>query len=565
MNPADALLALGIVIALAAFFGAWATFFRLPLIIAYILTGLILGPFLFKSSADTSFALMRDLGLSFLLFLVGLEIKTSEFKEFSGKALIAGFLQIFGTAFVGYFLAILLGFSALASFYIAVALAFSSTVIVVKILSEKRDLDSLYGKLTVAILLLQDLAAIILLILLPALGSKGDFNVSSFFITIAVGSILVSLIYLLSRKVLPYLFERVAVNLELLFLTSIAWVLLIAAISAKLNFSLEIGAFLAGLGLASLKQEHQIAARVRPLRDFFIVIFFIILGSQIVVTFQFKILFEALLLSAFVLMIKPLIVLVSLARLGFKRRTAFLSGVSLAQISEFSLIILFLAYKQHVVSSETVSVLTLTALITFGVSSYLLVYATKIYRSVEKYLRFVEVKEVFAEKNVKTELEDHVVLIGCDRLGWEVLKQLKKQGKKVLVVDFNPTIINSLKEAQVDFLFGDVTDPEIWEEANIEKAVLIISTIFDPDDTEELLHNLKDSGSKPIVFVTAAEREWAVKFYRHGADYVIVPRVLSGHQVAHLLTAQKLSAIREGEMKKDHLEELHASLEKINL
>ncbi|HSX57747.1 MAG TPA: cation:proton antiporter [Candidatus Saccharimonadales bacterium] len=565
MNPADALLALGIVIALAAFFGAWATFFRLPLIIAYILTGLILGPFLFKSSADTSFALMRDLGLSFLLFLVGLEIKTSEFKEFSGKALIAGFLQIFGTAFVGYFLAILLGFSALASFYIAAALAFSSTVIVVKILSEKRDLDSLYGKLTVAILLLQDLAAIILLILLPALGSKGDFNVSSFFITIAVGSILVSLIYLLSRKVLPYLFERVAVNLELLFLTSIAWVLLIAAISAKLNFSLEIGAFLAGLGLASLKQEHQIAARVRPLRDFFIVIFFIILGSQIVVTFQFKILFEALLLSAFVLMIKPLIVLVSLARLGFKRRTAFLSGVSLAQISEFSLIILFLAYKQHVVSSETVSVLTLTALITFGVSSYLLVYATKIYRSVEKYLRFVEVKEVFAEKNVKTELEDHVVLIGCDRLGWEVLKQLKKQGKKVLVVDFNPTIINSLKEAQVDFLFGDVTDPEIWEEANIEKAVLIISTIFDPDDTEELLHNLKDSGSKPIVFVTAAEREWAVKFYRHGADYVIVPRVLSGHQVAHLLTAQKLSAIREGEMKKDHLEELHASLEKINL
>lgn len=565
MNPADALLALGIVIALAAFFGAWATFFRLPLIIAYILTGLILGPFLFKSSADTSFALMRDLGLSFLLFLVGLEIKTSEFKEFSGKALIAGFLQIFGTAFVGYFLAILLGFSALASFYIAAALAFSSTVIVVKILSEKRDLDSLYGKLTVAILLLQDLAAIILLILLPALGSKGDFNVSSFFITIAVGSILVSLIYLLSRKVLPYLFERVAVNLELLFLTSIAWVLLIAAISAKLNFSLEIGAFLAGLGLASLKQEHQIAARVRPLRDFFIVIFFIILGSQIVVTFQFKILFEALLLSAFVLMIKPLIVLVSLARLGFKRRTAFLSGVSLAQISEFSLIILFLAYKQHVVSSETVSVLTLTALITFGVSSYLLVYATKIYRSVEKYLRFVEVKEVFAEKNVKTELEDHVVLIGCDRLGWEVLKQLKKQGKKVLVVDFNPTIINSLKEAQVDFLFGDVTDPEIWEEANIEKAVLIISTIFDPDDTEELLHNLKDSGSKPIVFVTAAEREWAVKFYRHGADYVIVPRVLSGHQVAHLLTAQKLSAIREGEMKKDHLEELHSSLEKINL
>ncbi len=565
MNPADSLLALGIVVALAAFFGAWATFFRLPLIIAYIIAGLILGPLLFKNSTDQTFALLRDLGLSFLLFLVGLEIKTAELKQYGRQSIIASTVQIFATAALAFGFSLLLGFSAIASFYIAVAITFSSTVIVVKLLSEKRDLDSLYGKLTVSMLLLQDLAAIFLLILIPALGARGEFSASSFVITIIVGTVLVSLIYLLSRKVLPYIFERVARNLELLFLTSIAWLFLVAAVSAKLNFSLEIGAFLAGLGLASLKQEHQIAARIRPLRDFFIVIFFIMLGSQIIVNFELSTLWQALVLTVFVLLVKPSVVLVTLGRLGFKRRTAFMTGVSLAQLSEFSLIILFLGFKTGVISAHVVSVLTLTALLTIGISSYALVFATKIYRRLEHYLRPLELKETQLEKNIKSELEDHVVLIGCDRLGWEVLKQLKKQDKKVLVVDFNPTIINALKEQGIEYLFGDITDPEIWEQANIARAEIVISTVFDPTDSEELLSNLKGVSPKPIVFVTAAEREWAVKLYHRGADYVIVPRILSGHQVAHLLTYQKLTEIKEGKLKEDHLEELRESLEKLNL
>ncbi len=565
MSAADPLLALGIVVAFAALLGAWASFLRLPLIISYILAGLILGPVLINNSHIETFTLLRDLGLSFLLFLVGLEIKTGELKSFGKQALIIGAIQIVVTTILGFLLALCLGFSSVASLYIAIALTFSSTVIVVKLLTEKRDFDSLYGKLAVSILLLQDVAAIFVLILLPAIGKEGEFGFGKFFITIAVGLVLVGLVYYLSKKVLPHLFERLARNLELLFLTSLAWLLLISAISGKLGFSIEIGAFLAGLGLASLKEEHQIAARIRPLRDFFIVIFFIILGSQLVVDFSVATIGIAIILSGFVLFLKPLLVMFVVGRLGFRRRTAFMTGLTLSQISEFSLVIIFLGSRQGLLPDSVVAILTLTAFITIACSSYLLSFATKIYRKFEKYLKFVERKGEQLETNLELNLDGHTVLIGCNRLGWEILKQLQKQAKDILVVDFNPTVVKALQELKVNYLFGDITDPDIWRGANIEKSEVVISTIFDPEDTLELLDSLKALPNSPIVFVTAAEREWAVKFYQGGADYVIVPRVLSGHQVAHLLTNQKLEEIREGKLKHEHLEELREAMDKLSL
>lgn len=565
MSAADPLLALGIIVAFAALLGAWASFLRLPLIIAYILAGLILGPILINNSHVETFTLLRDLGLSFLLFLVGLEIKTEELKSFGKQALTIGAVQIIATAILGFFLAIFLGFSSVTSLYIAIALTFSSTVIVVKLLTEKRDLDSLFGKLSVSILLLQDVAAIFVLILLPAIGKEGEFVFGKFFITVVVGLLLVGLVYYLSKKVLPSLFERLARNLELLFLTSLAWLLLISAISGKLGFSIEIGAFLAGLGLASLREEHQIAARIRPLRDFFIVIFFIILGSQLLVDFNITNIIIAVVLSVFVLVLKPLVVLLVVGRLGFRKRTAFMTGITLSQVSEFSLVIIFLGFRQGLISENVVAILTLTAFITIACSSYLLTFSTKIYRRVERYLKFVESKRGKLETNPELALSGHTLLIGCNRLGWEILKQLQKQEKDVLVVDFNPTVVKTLQEMNINYLFGDITDPDIWREASVDKAEIVISTIFDPEDTLELLDNLRQLPNSPVVFVTAAEREWAVKFYHKGADYVIVPRILSGHQVAHLLTKEKLETIREGKLKHEHLDELRVALEKFSL
>jgi len=564
---ASAFLIIGAVITLAAFFGSWFSFFRFPLILAYIVTGIIVGPFLINEPTHKEFfRLFQEFGLSFLLFLIGLEIKIDELKQFGRDAIKTAIVQIIATFILAYFLASLLSFGLTASFYIALALTFSSTVIVVKLLTEKRDFDSLHGKISVSILLVQDLVAIGFLLILSGLnvGEKG-FSLVSLLITVLVGGFLVSFIYVLQKKLLPYLFERLARNLELLFLSSIAWLFLVVAAFASINFSIEIGAFMAGLGLASLQQEHQIAARIRPLRDFFVVLFFIVLGSDIALTFKISDLGTALVFSLFVLIVKPIIVMLVMGRLGFRRRTSFLVGLSLAQISEFSLIVLFLASRTNQVDKEIISIVTLAALLTIAVSSYGLVFATKIYRKVEKYLKIFEVSESKIEKTITADLEGHFVLIGSDRLGLEILKQLKNLNKNVLVVDFNPSVIKLLQEMKVDYLFGDITDPEIWEEAKIEKASLLISTVFDPEDTSEILSNLAHLDKKPTVFVTAAEREWAIKFYKQGADYVIVPRILSGHQVAHLLSSSRLEEIKSGNLKKEHLEELRETMKKLSL
>jgi Trk K+ transport system NAD-binding subunit len=260
-----------------------------------------------------------------------------------------------------------------------------------------------------------------------------------------------------------------------------------------------------------------------------------------------------------------LVVLITLGREGFRRRTAFFTGISIAQISEFSLILVFLGRKDGILSQSVVDSITLATVITIAISSYGLVFGTKLYKKVEKYLRIFESKEKVMEVVEEKELEDHIVLIGAGRLGWEILKQLQKQKEKILVVDFNPTMVNLLKEEGVDCLFGDITDPDIFERTRLDKAKLVISTVFDPEDTEELLEQISSLNRKPIVFVTAAERHWALKFYRLGASYVIIPRILSGHQVAHLLTNQKLTEIREGQLKKEHLEELREELSKVAL
>ncbi len=460
---------------------------------------------------------------------------------------------------------LVLGFGSTQAFYIAIALTFSSTIIVIKLLTEKRDLDSLYGRITIGFLLVQDAVAILALILVSAI-SSGNVSVGAFGFVLLKGILLLLLIIGFSKTLIPYLFHKAAKSLEILFILSIAWMLLISSLSLFLGLSVEIGAFLAGVSLANLREEQQIRSRIRPLRDLFIVFFFILLGLGF--TFQ-NVLAEIvpiILLSAFILLGNPLIVLTIMGLLGFRKRTSFMASVTVAQISEFSLILVALGASVGHLDQSIVDTVTAVGLITILSSSYMIHNSNKLYKILSPWLNLFERKNSLEDIEIeKKDFSDHAVLIGSGRLGYEVLKQLKKQNFTTLVVDFNPSMISYLKEEKIDFLFGDITDPDIMENAQVERAKIVISTVFDPQDTLELLNSIKILSKKPLVMVTAAEREWAMKFYRAGADYVIVPRVLSGHQVAHLLTEKKLEEIKEGFLKEEHLQELREAMEKLSL
>ncbi len=552
---------IGVVITLAAFLGAWVSFFKQPVFLAYIIAGIIAGPLIFRSETQTEiFALLRDLGISFVLFLIGLEQKISNLKKFGKPALLIGLKQIGFTFLLGFFVAKFLGFGYTTAAYIGAALVFSSTIVVVKLLTEKRDFDSLYGQLTVAILLLQDLIAILILIFVASISGEAVsfFGLLS---TILVGGFLLGVGYFLSRGFLPYVFERLSYNTELLFIGSLAWLFIAVAGASFVGFSLEVGAFLAGLGLANLPEEHQIAARIRPLRDFFILIFFIFIGASFKLNNLAETLVPALVFSFLVVVIKPLLTMFLLSREGFRKRTSFLVGVSLGQVSEFSLVILFLGVSLGQIEQSVVGTLTATTFVTIVVSSYFLKNSTRLYRRLNRYLNFFETTKRLEDGEPKIERENHFVLIGAGRLGWDILRFLRHKGEEILVIDFNPNVVEELQNSGIPVLFGDITDPEILEMADLPKAKLIVSTMFDTEDSQELLDFVDNLETKVPIVVTSPTEAQALEFYRCAANYVIIPRVISGKFFTTLISEEHLGSLIKGEMRKEQIDFLTKRLE----
>ncbi|OGY22044.1 MAG: hypothetical protein A2113_02410 [Candidatus Woykebacteria bacterium GWA1_44_8] len=545
-----------IILALVSLFAAIFSRLRQPLLLSYILVGvLVASAGLVKEVNRPTLDFFAELGIAFALFLIGLELRFSEIRQISRAALWVGLGQVVFTTFFGFLIARGLGFSNTESFYLGLATSFSSTLIVVKLLCEKRDLDSLYGKIATGYLIIQDFVAIAVLLMMAAFtGGRGGLDTA---LTLGGGVFLVALILVLNRYVLQNFFDLLAKNTEVLFLASVSWALVFAAIFFKLGFSLEIGAFLAGLGLATLREEPQIAAWVRPLRDLFIIIFFLSLGLHLPAASLFSQAGTIVLLSLFVLIGHPLIMMIIMGSLGFRRRTSFHVAMTSAQVSEFSLILVFLGARLKILSAEVVNVTTAVALITIVLSTYLFKYSSRIYRYFSSPLKIFERKSL-AEAVTRKEdtFANHVVLVGAGRLGWNIRQTLLKRDYQVVVVDFNPEVVKALEAEQAPVIYGDISDPEIFEKACVGSAKMVISTVFDHEDTRSILSEIKNLSRKVPVVVTSAESSGALEFYREGASYVIVPRILSSHLIEKFLTGEKMEELLDGSLRKEHIDEL---------
>ncbi len=549
-----------IIICLAAGLSLIFRLLKQPEILAYILTGIIMGPLvIFRSGNQDILQTMSQLGITLLLFMVGLEIRVSDLFAL-GKSLLAVALgQLFITFALGFTLASILGFSLLPAFYIAVALTFSSTVIIVKILSDKRDLHSLYAKISLVILLAQDLLAILLLMFLSGFSREagGTLPLVQFFLIAVKGIILFTGVWYLSINVFPKFFELIARSSETLFLVSMAWVFGLTALvsSPYVGFSTEIGGFLAGLALANSIVNYQIIAKAKILRDFFIVIFFVLLGAQMNFVNFFQVLVPAIILSLFVLIGKPLIVMLILGFTGYRKRTSFLTGVTHSQISEFSLIIIFIGNKLGHVSDSVVSLITMVAIITFAFSSYLILRGNKLYLSFGKRINFLERKHNKKDEMVPADgfenIKDHVVVVGGDQMGQSILEALRDSGDEVVVIDFDPAVVKNLENSprlgeagkKVHRLFGDISDLDIQERAQIDSAKLVISTIPDAEDNLLLLKELRHENRKAKVVVMALDSHDAKLLYNAHADYVILPHLAGGRQIAKIIAENSLENI----------------------
>lgn len=548
---------IAVLLAAAAIAGIAAKLIRQPLIIGYLFAGYVLAVFGLIPHGE-SLESLSQIGVALLLFLVGLEMKLSELPSIGKVALITGMGQIIFTSVVGFLLASVLGFGTLPSIYIAVALTFSSTIIIVKLLSQKNDLGSLYGRISVGFLLVQDLVAVLILMFLAGLNT-GEFGPTTYLFVATKGIFLLLAVWFLSKKILPLIFAKIIdQSTELLFIVGIAWALGIAAfVGGPLGFSLEIGGFLAGLALSNLPDHLQISSRTRSLRDFFLTLFFLLLGTNLVVGDVGSLLVPAVVFALFVLIGNPLIVLTIMGIMGYRKRTGFMASVTVAQISEFSLILMAMGVAIGHVAEKEVAIVVMVGVITMTLSTYLILGADKLYPKLENILSIFERKKikepVFAIEKV---LKDHVVLVGSHRTGTALMPLFVKHKVDFVVVDFNPELAEKLSSQKIPVVFGDITDSDILEAANMAEAKLVISTTSDLHDNLLILSYLKSKNAKAHTILKAAARDEALKLYKAGADYVIVPEVVAGEHIRHLVKSYGISSNKIEKLGENHLKRI---------
>lgn len=547
-----------LVICLAAVLTVACRLLKQPAILAYILTGIIIGPLgQLQLHSQEVLQAMGELGITLLLFMIGLELKLSELKSVGKVAATLGIAQIIFTTLLGFAICQVLGFSTISSLYISVALMFSSTIFVVKLLSDKKDLSSLYGKISLGFLLIQDFVAILSLVFLSGFKTASyEFSIFTFVVVIVKALILFGIIVYISKALLPKLIDSIASSSETLFLFSIAWALGLSALvsSSYIGFSIEIGGFLAGLSLANASENFQIAAKIKALRDFFITMFFVILGTSITFTHFGTIWAPAVVLSLFVLIGNPLIVMIILGLQGYRKRTSFLAGLTAGQVSEFSFILVFLGNSLGHIPQEVVSLVTLVGIVTFTLSTYMILHGNSLHRLLGNMLTIFERKNIIQEEISsplfgQPNFTNHVVLVGANRMGESILEALLDSEEKVLVVDFDPDIIKKLAQKNVPYLFGDISDLEIQERARLDKAKLIISTIPDTSDNLILLKELRKNKKAKVVVIGASSQD-AKELYASGADYVVVPHLLGGKHLAKMIKDDTLEKMNGSSLRR---------------
>ncbi len=540
-----------IALILAALIGIVCHFLKQPPMIGFIIAGLIISSLgYFAKESVESINSLASIGVALLLFIVGLEMNFKELKKIGVPTLIVGLGQIIFSFALGMGLTYILGFALVPSLYISIALTFSSTILVVKILSEKKDLRSLYGRIVLGVLLVQDAVAIAVLLFLSGMTTNQNLT-DNMVQTLIRGTVFIAIIIFSSKYINRFL-DFIAKSRELLFLFSVAWALGIAALAGSkvVGLSVEVGGFLAGLSLASSSENFQISAKLRPLRDFFIILFFVGLGTNMMVGLTSSLVLPSIALTLFIIIFEPLIVMAIMALLGYRARTSFLAGAALAQVSEFSFIIMALGGRLGHISSYEVSLVTLVGIATIFLSAYMMYYGDALYEFLKPFLHFFQKNRGLVEEiSEETKLSNHIVLVGAHRMGRTILSALSNSTRDFVAVDFDPDVVKTLRDHSLPVFYGDITEEAIQEFISLDKASVVISTIPDTKDSLSLLNAVSKKGGKARVILTAESEKEAEELYKEGADYVILPHFLGGKELVDILnkdhTFSSLNKLKE--------------------
>lgn len=537
MHQSGLFIDLSLLIVLVTIVSMVMKWLRQPLMLGYIVTGLLVGtaiPLLTGNALkiDTaSFDIFSSLGIVLLLFIIGLDLRVSVFRHLGPVVFAIALTILVGLGGLGLLVTQAFGFNYSEGVIAGLALFFSSTIIIVKILSDKKENTRLHGQIAIGVILFDDIIATIALLFVAA--GKNGFQGSELGLLFVKGVILITVLVLASTKLLPRLSQQFAKNQELLFLFAIAWGLGIATLFQWAGFSIEVGALFAGVSLAPLPYTKQMESRLKPLRDFFIVIFFIALGAELHLDNIVAGLVPALILSALVIFLKPILVIGVMRLFKYTKRTSFKVGINISQISEFSIILAVVAATTGMVSEKLTAIITLVALLTITVSTYLMQYDNAIFAALERRFPWLREPEDRRDKNINDKYE--LVLFGYRRGGHEFVKTFTKMEKKFTVIDYDPAMIEALEHQHVPYMYGDATDIEFLRDIGLKQAKLIVSTITHVSTNEQLVSYIQRVNPGAVIICYADDYNEAEKLYEMGVSYVMLPHYIGSERINHFI------------------------------
>jgi len=549
----DLFVSLGIIIIITAIAAFILRLIKQPQILAYVLVGILITPVFKIVNNSSMIESMSTIGIAFLLFLVGLEMDIKGLKNVAFNSTFGGLIQMLILFILGYLISILLGFLSLQAAYIGLMLCFSSTMVVMKLLSDKRELNTLHGRVITGILLLEDIVAIFALSILTSING---FSFPMFGLAVIKFISLFAIAFLASKYFFPPLFRVGAKFQELLLLLSLAVCFSFSLAFYYLGFSIAIGAFIAGVALGNLEYNLEIISKMKNLRDFFSMLFFVSLGMGLSLSVVKKEWLLLLVLLFLIIIVKPFLIMVISSLFKYTKKPAFLMATSLAQMGEFSLILAAQGLLLGHITQDLFSVVVIITLITITLTSYFIQYDQWLYNFLQGPLSFFNIFTTKNLENKPTKVSSKYVLCGHNRIGYSILKNLQSVKSKVLIVDYNPEVISDLTKEGYHCIYGDVADEEIMDRMNLRKIILLISTVPELNDNFMLIRRLKTVNKKAKVMVTANTVEEAMKLYQHGADYVIMPHFLGGEHVAQIITGVRNKKIKLSEEKEKHLTHL---------
>ncbi len=557
----EVLIYLSLIISISAALTILARAVKQPPIIAYLLAGVIVGPLVlnltgsYNASSETLQTFSR-IGVAFLLFIVGLNLDFRLFKEIGKVSAISGIAEMLLVGFAGFWVSTLLGFSNIAGFYIGAAIAFSSTVVVVKILSDKKEMDTLHGRISLGILIIQDIVAAICLMAIPLLTNHGE--ISTILTKLLLAVFIIAAIIFISGFVFNRFLNYLARSQEALFIFGVAWALILATIFHTLGFSIEIGALVAGVSLASTKYALDLSGKMKPLRDFFIVLFFVFFGSQLTGPITPGVIKNALIFSLLVMILKPFVIMASLKFLGYTKKTNFFTSISLAQVSEFSLILIMIGFNLGHVSIDIMNIAVLMSLVTIGISAYTINASHYLSQKLSWLLDLFEGKISQSLEKSESRKNYDILLFGYHRIGYKLIENVKKTNKSFAVIDYNPNVIADLARKGIPCFYGDASNMHFLSEIGLEKTKLIISTIPDENTNLNICEILREYSPKTAFIATAEHAKIAVNLYKAGIDYVIIPHHLGGEYASNLIAHFGLNKRRYKIMGKEHKKHLES-------